>query len=119
MLTRGEDVEVDALRQRGWSISAIARHLGRDPIYLRGVLSGFREAEAGDKRFEWQGILVLGRWVIAGGSHTPAGFPGVQMSCKNLASVGDGFEHTPIASRPDRPRQSDCRRGGERRRPPR
>lgn len=30
MLTREEDVEAHALRKRGWSISAIARHLGRD-----------------------------------------------------------------------------------------
>lgn len=30
MLTREEDVEAHALRKRGWSISAIARHLDRD-----------------------------------------------------------------------------------------
>ena len=30
MLSTGEDVEADALFKRGWSISAIARHLGRD-----------------------------------------------------------------------------------------
>ncbi len=30
MLTRGEDVEAHALRERGWRVSAIARHLGRD-----------------------------------------------------------------------------------------
>lgn len=30
MLTREEDVEAHALWKRGWSISAIARHLGRD-----------------------------------------------------------------------------------------
>ncbi len=30
MLSRGEDVEAHALRQRGWTISAIARHLDRD-----------------------------------------------------------------------------------------
>jgi hypothetical protein len=30
MLTQGEDVEADALKKRGWSTSAIARHLGRD-----------------------------------------------------------------------------------------
>jgi hypothetical protein len=29
MLTHGEDVEASALRKRGWSYSAIARHLGR------------------------------------------------------------------------------------------
>lgn len=30
MLTWGDDVEVHALRKRGWSISAIARHTGFD-----------------------------------------------------------------------------------------
>ena len=30
MLTREEDVDAHALRRRGWSISAIARHLGKD-----------------------------------------------------------------------------------------
>jgi len=29
MLTQEEDVEVHALRGRGWSVSAIARHTGR------------------------------------------------------------------------------------------
>ena len=35
MLTRGEDVEVHALKERGWSISAIARHLWRDRKTVR------------------------------------------------------------------------------------
>ena len=43
MLSRGEDVEADALRQRGWSISAIARHLGRDRKTIRDYLTGKRE----------------------------------------------------------------------------
>ena len=43
MLTQGEDVEVHALRQRGWSISAIARHLGRDRKTVRAYLSGERQ----------------------------------------------------------------------------
>jgi transposase len=42
MLTQGEDVEVHALRQRGWTVSAIARHLGRDPKTIRAYLSGER-----------------------------------------------------------------------------
>ena len=28
MLTQEEDVEIHALRKQGWSISAIARHIG-------------------------------------------------------------------------------------------
>lgn len=40
MLTWGEDVELQALRARGWSISAIARHTGRDRKTIRRYLSG-------------------------------------------------------------------------------
>jgi transposase len=40
MLTEEEVVEAKALNLRGWSISAIVRHLGRDRktirVYLRG-----------------------------------------------------------------------------------
>jgi len=39
MLTQEEDVEIHALRARGWSISAIARHTGRDPKTVRACLS--------------------------------------------------------------------------------
>jgi transposase len=42
MLTQGEDVEAHALRSRGWSISAIARHMGRDRKTVRAYLSGDR-----------------------------------------------------------------------------
>jgi transposase len=42
MLTQEEDVEASALRKRGWSIAAIARHLGRDPKTIRAYLSGAR-----------------------------------------------------------------------------
>jgi transposase len=42
MLTWGDDVEVHALRSRGWSISAIARHTGRDRKTVRAYLNGDR-----------------------------------------------------------------------------
>lgn len=42
MLAREEDVEAQALRAQGWSISAIARHLGRDRGTVRAYLSGER-----------------------------------------------------------------------------
>ena len=42
MLTQGEDVEAHALAGRGWSISAIARHLGRDRKTVRAYVSGTR-----------------------------------------------------------------------------
>jgi transposase len=40
MLTREDDVEVHALARRGWSISAIARHTGRDRKTVRRYLRG-------------------------------------------------------------------------------
>lgn len=43
MLTWGEAVEVHALRERGWSIAAIARHLDRDPKTIRAYVNGERE----------------------------------------------------------------------------
>jgi transposase len=43
MLTQGEDVQADALKKRGWSISAIARHLERDRKTIRAYLNGERE----------------------------------------------------------------------------
>jgi transposase len=43
MMSTGEDVEAHALRKRGWSISAIARHLGRDRKTVRDYLEGRRE----------------------------------------------------------------------------
>jgi transposase len=43
MLTQGEDVEADALKKRGWSTSAIARHLGRDRGTVRAYLNGERQ----------------------------------------------------------------------------
>jgi transposase len=43
MLTPGEDVEITSLRKRGWTISAIARHVGHDRKTVRAYLSGERE----------------------------------------------------------------------------
>jgi len=42
MLSREDDVEAHALRKQGWTISAIARHLGRDRKTVRAYLSGER-----------------------------------------------------------------------------
>jgi transposase len=42
MLSLEEEVEAHALRQRGWSISAIARHLGIDRKTVRAYLNGDR-----------------------------------------------------------------------------
>jgi transposase len=43
MLTQEESVEAHALRKRGWSVSAIARHMGRDRKTIRAYLEGKRE----------------------------------------------------------------------------
>ena len=40
MLTWEDDLEVHALRKRGWSISAIARHTGHDRKTVRKYLAG-------------------------------------------------------------------------------
>src|SRR6266511_78728 len=42
MLTWEEDVEAAALRAKGWTIAAIARHLDRDPKTIRAYLDGER-----------------------------------------------------------------------------
>jgi transposase len=43
MLTQEEHVEIHALNKRGWTISEIARHTGRDRKTIRAYLSGDRE----------------------------------------------------------------------------
>ena len=56
MLTREDDVDVHALRRQGWTIRAIARHLGRDRKTIRAYLNGDRvaggRASAGPDPFE-------------------------------------------------------------------
>ena len=44
MITREEDIDAHALARLGWTISAIARHLGRDRKTIRAYLRGDREA---------------------------------------------------------------------------
>jgi len=48
MFTRGEDVEATALRKRGWTYSAIARHLGCDRRTVKGYIEG--KVVAGERR---------------------------------------------------------------------
>ena len=48
MFTGNEDMEATALRKQGWSISAIARHLGRNRETIRNHLNGTRVA--GERR---------------------------------------------------------------------
>jgi transposase len=44
MLTREDDVDAHALHRQGWTISAIARHLGHDRKTIRAYLRGERVA---------------------------------------------------------------------------
>ena len=44
MLSREEDIDAHALARQGWTISAIARHLGRDRKTIRAYLRGDRVA---------------------------------------------------------------------------
>jgi transposase len=55
MISRGEDVEAQALKKRGWSTAAIARHLGRDRKTIRAYLNG--EREPGVRRSSQPGAL--------------------------------------------------------------
>ena len=43
MITQEEDVEIHALKKQGWTISAIARHVGLDRKTVRAYLNGDRE----------------------------------------------------------------------------
>jgi transposase len=55
MLTREDDIDVHALHRQGWTISAIARHLGRDRKTIRAYLAGRQagvRARSGPDRFE-------------------------------------------------------------------
>jgi len=47
MLTQGEDVEVQALRKRGWSYVAIGRHIGHDWRTVKAYVEG---REPGQRR---------------------------------------------------------------------
>ena len=48
MITREDDVDAHALHRGGWTISAIARHLGHDRKTIRAYLQGGRVA--GERR---------------------------------------------------------------------
>jgi transposase len=46
MLTEEDDVEINALAARGWSVSAISRHTGRDRKTVRTYLAAPRPVRA-------------------------------------------------------------------------
>lgn len=57
MFTREEDIDAHALAKRGWSISAIARHLGRDRKTIRAYLNGTRTAGVRAKPVDAQPVV--------------------------------------------------------------
>lgn len=58
MLTREEDIDAHALRKRGWSITAIAAHLGRDRKTIRAYLEGQRIPGVRARPVERQAVLT-------------------------------------------------------------
>jgi transposase len=48
MLTREDDVDAHALHRQGWTISAIAKHLGHDRKTIRAYLAGERASSHPD-----------------------------------------------------------------------
>ena len=52
MLTREDDVDAHALRRQGWTISAIARHLGHDRKTIRAYLGEPCRRGPGERRAE-------------------------------------------------------------------
>ncbi len=66
MMSQGEDVEIHALRQQGWSISAIARHVGRDRKTVRAV-RGFIAAHTSRPNARHSGVRAARRFSVGGG----------------------------------------------------
>ncbi|WP_045299589.1 Mu transposase domain-containing protein [Saccharothrix sp. ST-888] len=73
MFAREEYLEACALRRQGWSISAIARNLGRDRKTVRSYLSGERFVGVrGSGRVEFLWFLPYCRQRLADDAHLPA-----------------------------------------------
>ncbi len=53
MLSWGDDLEIHALHERGWTISAIARHTGFDRKTVRAYLTGKRQPGQHAKPAQW------------------------------------------------------------------
>jgi transposase len=111
MLTQEEDMEIAALQGRGWSVSAIARHTGRDRKTVRAYLSG----QAARRRRRAESVLEPYR------TYLQARFvddPHVLGSVLFRELVGLGFDRSystftrELRALGLRPRCECCRRGG-------
>lgn len=73
MLTPAEDVEAHALRKRGWTITAIANHLGKDRKTIRAYLSGQRTpGERAPAPDPFERLMPYTRARLADDPHIPA-----------------------------------------------
>jgi transposase len=111
MLTQEEDVEVHALRGRGWSISAIARHTGRD----RKTVSACLARPAGAERERAPSVLEPFReYLEARFGDDPHVLASVLY--RELAGLGFGRSYQTLTRELRRlelrPRCECCRRGG-------
>ena len=97
----GEDVEASALSRRGWSISAIARHLDRDRKTVRSYLAGERVPgpAARRARIRWPVRGVAARF--ADDSHLWASvlLPGPSCKHATFAEQVPGLTTSPAARR--------------------
>ncbi|MFI6443890.1 Mu transposase domain-containing protein [Kitasatospora sp. NPDC050543] len=125
MITREEYDEACSLRSRGWSISAIARHLGRDRKTVRSHLGGERTAGVRSRtQDEFLPFAPYCRQRLADDRHLPAttlfdelvelGYPGGYSTFTRalrryqLRPVCDRCRRLPLGHAPDTAQQ-----GGE------
>ena len=110
MLTEEDDVEIHALARRGWSVSAIARHTGRDRKTVRRHLAG-----AGPSRAPAQSCLEPFREYLVARFSDDAHVDGTVLYRELL---GLGFERSYVTFVRElrrlslRPRCEACRSGG-------
>jgi transposase len=110
MLTEEDDVEIHALARRGWSVSAIARHTGRDRKTVRKYLAG-----SGSSREPAPSCLEPFRDYLVARFADDAHVDGTVLY---RALVGLGFERSYVTFVRElrrlglRPRCEACRSGG-------
>jgi hypothetical protein len=98
MLIQGEDVEAHALKERGWAISAIARHLKRDRKTVRSYLNGDRQPGVRvtvvvDAFAEFRGLYAL-----AGEGHAPTDVTPPDRLVERRRAVRAGQDLVPSAA---------------------
>ena len=101
MLAQEEYVEVHALRRRGWSMWAIARHLGRDRKTVRAHLAGERVPRGGPVRRQFQASSGQTRRVSTGAAteSQQAGGAGSVRGNRGLCSSASGRRPPPLGDR--------------------